>query len=59
MEIINVVVCPYCGDTWITDKKQIDDECLCFKCGGKYIPKNKIYSMWQFVYNALKTVKGN
>lgn len=58
METKNVVVCPYCGDSWITNKDSIQDECFCFRCHGKYIPK-KIYKMWNFVYNALMTVKGH
>lgn len=56
---VNVVVCPNCGDTWIASNLDIvKHECLCFRCGYKYIP-DKVYRMWQFVYNAIKTVKGH
>lgn len=57
MDLINVVACPYCGDTWTTDKDKIDTECLCFRCHNKYIP-DKIYKMYRFVFNAIKSVKG-
>lgn len=58
-DTVNVVICPYCGDTWITDNSKItEQECLCFRCNNKYFP-DKIYKMWYFVYNAVKTVKGH
>lgn len=57
MDLINVVVCPYCGDTWITDKNKIDTECLCFRCNKKYIP-SKIYHMEKWIFDLVKIVKG-
>lgn len=58
-DTVNVVICPYCGDTWITDNLKItEQECLCFRCNNKYFPK-RVYKMWYFVYNAIKTVKGH
>ena len=39
-DTVDVVICPYCGDSWITDNKDITkQECLCFRCGKKYIPE--------------------
>lgn len=58
-DIVDVVMCPYCGDSWITDNKDITkQECLCFRCGKKYIPE-KVIKMWRFVYQALISVKGH
>lgn len=57
MDLINVVVCPNCGDSWITDNDKLKLECLCFRCNTKYYP-SKIYKMWKFVYDAFKSVKG-
>ena len=58
-DTVNVVICPNCGDTWITDNLDITkQECLCFRCNHKYFPK-RVYKMWRFVYNAVKTVKGH
>lgn len=58
-DTVSVVICPYCGDTWITDNLKItEQECLCFRCNNKYFPK-RVYKMWRFVYNAVKTVKGH
>lgn len=57
-DTVDVVMCPYCGDSWITDNKDITkQECLCFRCGKKYIPE-KTTKMWRFVYKALIKVKG-
>lgn len=58
MDLINVVVCPHCGDMWITDNTNITIECLCFRCNNKYIP-NKIYKMDKWIYDLVKTVKGH
>lgn len=58
MDLINVVVCPHCGDMWITDNTNITTECLCFRCNNKYIP-NKIYKMDKWIYDLVKTVKGH
>lgn len=56
-DTVNVVMCPYCGDAWITDKEEINTECLCFRCNNTYIP-DKIWKMWDFVFNLVKRVKG-
>lgn len=58
MDLINVVVCPHCGDMWITDNTNITTECLCFRCNNKYTP-NKIYKMDKWIYDLVKTVKGH
>lgn len=58
MDLINVVVCPHCGDMWITDNINITTECLCFRCNKTYIP-NKVYKMDKWIYNLVKTVKGH
>lgn len=54
---INVIKCPYCGDTWESNS-DIPKECHCFRCKHNYIP-DKIYKMDDFVFNAIHTVKGN
>ena len=57
-DIVKVIVCPKCGDSWITEDDNIlKKECLCFRCGHKYIP-DKIIKMWYFVYELLKRTKG-
>ena len=52
MDLINVVVCPHCGDMWITDNINITTECLCFRCNKTYIP-NKVYKMDKWIYDFL------
>lgn len=57
MREVKVVRCPYCSDIWVTDKDVKGVDCLCFRCRNIYKP-SKIYKMWQFVFNAIKSVKG-
>lgn len=59
IKTVNVVMCPNCCDAWLTEDVDITKkECLCFKCGYKYIPE-KIVKMWDFVYRAFISVKGH
>lgn len=57
MQEVNVVVCPNCGDMWITQDDKINYQCECFRCNHKYIPQ-KIYKMDKWIYDLVKIVKG-
>lgn len=54
---IKVIVCPNCGETWelTTEAPKM---CKCFRCGFEYC-QHKPYIMDDFVFNAIRTVKGN
>lgn len=57
MDDINVIFCPYCGDSWEPeDSSYLNKACLCYKCYHIYKP-DKIWTMWRFVYNCLKRTK--
>lgn len=58
-EEIKVCVCPKCGETWkVHDDSLLAGTCRCFRCHAIYIP-TKIYKMFDFVYKAIRTVKGS
>lgn len=57
-EELKVCVCPNCGETWhVYDDSLLAGTCKCFRCNWTYIP-TKLYKVYDFVYRAIKTVKG-
>lgn len=68
------MMCPHCGKGWFgkikhEDKNQViiegitdtdvTKEITCLNCGKKYTPIKTSCKMWDFVAQALTTVKGS
>lgn len=49
-----LIVCPYCHSTWYSDKQE--KECLCLRCGKKYIANNMELENW--IAAAMQRTKG-
>lgn len=51
-------VCPHCGDTYrLPENMDTSKEYKCLVCGNMYVPK--IVSMYEFIFDRLKTTKGS
>lgn len=68
------MMCPHCKTGWFGKIKYVENNCVivegledtdvtkeitCLACGNKYIPIKGSLQMWDFVANALTSVKGS
>lgn len=56
-ELLNIIKCPFCGETWHLHSDILSENCYCFRCHNNYKP-DKLYKTWDYILYAIKNIKG-